>query len=108
MSTSGQTAGESNNFMALEPRLVELVRQAVKGMSPAVHVLTTAELADVKESAQRTPDSIGLATRSSKPPRARGARSSCARRNLLRMSSCTSHMTLPGALRSCFSSRGKS
>lgn len=55
MSTSGQTVGESNNFMALEPRLVELVRQAVEGMSPAVHVLTTAELADVKESAQRTP-----------------------------------------------------
>lgn len=55
MSTQGQTIDEANNFMALEPRLVELVRQAVEGMSPAVHVLTTAELADVKESAQRTP-----------------------------------------------------
>ncbi len=49
MSTQGQTIAEANNFMALEPRLVELVRQAVAGMSPAVHVLTTAELADVKE-----------------------------------------------------------
>ena len=45
MSTSGQTVEQGNNFMALEPRLVELVRQAVKGKSPAVHVLTTAELA---------------------------------------------------------------
>ena len=55
MSTQGQTVAEANNFMALEPRLVELVRQAVAGMSPAVHVLTSAELGDVKESAQRTP-----------------------------------------------------
>ena len=55
MSTSGQTTAEANNFMALEPRLVELVHSAVQGMSPAVHVLTSADLADVKESAQRTP-----------------------------------------------------
>lgn len=55
MSTQGQPTAQANNFMALEPHLVELVRSAVAGMSPAVHVLTTAELADVKESAQRTP-----------------------------------------------------
>lgn len=55
MSTAGQTIAESNNFMALEPHLVALVRAAVAGMSPAVHVLTAAEIADVKETAQRTP-----------------------------------------------------
>lgn len=55
MSTSGQTVEQSNNFMALEPRLVELVHSAVQGMSPAVHVLTAADLAGVAESAQHTP-----------------------------------------------------
>lgn len=55
MSTQGQTVAEANNFMALELRLVEQVRLAVAGMKPAVHVLTTAELAGVKESAQHTP-----------------------------------------------------
>ncbi|MDA8446381.1 phage tail terminator protein [Paracidovorax valerianellae] len=55
MSTQDQTVAEANDFMALEPRLVELVRQAVGGMSPAVHVLTSAEIADIKETAQRTP-----------------------------------------------------
>ncbi|MBF9263605.1 phage tail terminator protein [Paracidovorax cattleyae] len=55
MSTQDLTTAEANNFMALEPHLVALVRQAVEGMSPAVHVLTAAEIADVKETAQRTP-----------------------------------------------------
>jgi hypothetical protein len=55
MSTAGLSVLEANNFMALESHLVELVRLAVAGMSPAVHVLTAAELGDVKESAQRTP-----------------------------------------------------
>lgn len=55
MSTQGLTVEQANDFMALEPHLVELVRRAVAGMSPAVHVLTSAEIADVKESAQRTP-----------------------------------------------------
>ena len=55
MSMTGQSLEEANNFLALEARLVELVKQAVVGISPAVHVLTAADLADVKESAQRTP-----------------------------------------------------
>lgn len=55
MSTAGLTTEESNDFMALEPRLVRLLKQAVAGMSPAVHVLTTADLADVQESKQLTP-----------------------------------------------------
>jgi hypothetical protein len=55
MSTTGQTVAESNNFLALEPLLVAAVLAAVAGISPAVHVLTAADLADVKESAQRTP-----------------------------------------------------
>lgn len=55
MSTQGMTVEETNDFMAVEPHLVELVRQAVQGMSPAVHVLTSAEIADVTESRQRTP-----------------------------------------------------
>lgn len=55
MSTEGMTAEESNDFMALEPHLVDLVKRAVEGMSPAVHVLTAADLADVQESKQLTP-----------------------------------------------------
>lgn len=55
MSTQGMDIEQANNFMGLEEHLVELVRQAVAGMSPAVHVLAAADLADVKESAQHTP-----------------------------------------------------
>lgn len=55
MSNAGLSLDESNNFMGLEPHLVALVQAAVAGMSPAVHVLTAADLSDVKESAQRTP-----------------------------------------------------
>ncbi|MBX9935024.1 MAG: hypothetical protein K2Y10_00330 [Burkholderiaceae bacterium] len=55
MSTHGLSKEESNDFMALEPHLVELVRAAVAGMNPAVHVLTAADLADVLESQQQTP-----------------------------------------------------
>lgn len=55
MSTAGLSVADANNFMGLEPHLVELVKNAVAGLSPAVHVLTASELADVKESAQRTP-----------------------------------------------------
>ena len=45
----------ANNFMQLEQQLVELVKAAVAGNTPAVHVLTAADLADVKEQLQRTP-----------------------------------------------------
>lgn len=55
MSTAGMTLDEANAFMALEPRLVTLLKQALAGVSPAVHVLTAAELADVQESKQLTP-----------------------------------------------------
>ena len=55
MSTQGQSTHESNDWMALEPHLVALVRAAVRDLRPAVHVLTAAELADVKEQAQLTP-----------------------------------------------------
>lgn len=49
------TLGEANAFMALEPRLVALLKKALEGMSPAVHVLTAAELGDVQEAKQYTP-----------------------------------------------------
>lgn len=55
MSTQGQTVAEANNWLGLEPHLVRLVQQAMLGMTPAVHVLTSADLADVKEGAQKTP-----------------------------------------------------
>ena len=55
MSTQGLTVDQANNFLALEPYLVALLRQAVAGLSPAVHVLTAAELADVKQGTQKTP-----------------------------------------------------
>lgn len=44
-----------NNFLALEPLIVARVREALAGMTPAVHVLTEADLADVKETAQLVP-----------------------------------------------------
>ena len=34
MSTQGQTVEESNDWMALEPRLMELIKEAVEGISP--------------------------------------------------------------------------
>jgi hypothetical protein len=49
------TASEAADFMALEPRLVALLKTAVAGMSPAVHVLTAADLGDVAEARQLTP-----------------------------------------------------
>ena len=55
MSNAGLSAEEANNFLAVEPHLVALLQAAVAGLSPAVHVLTAAELSDVKESTQRTP-----------------------------------------------------
>lgn len=55
MSTAGMTLDEANAFMALEPRLVELIKRALEGASPAVHVLTAADLADVQEANQPTP-----------------------------------------------------
>ena len=55
MSTAGLPLEVANNFLALEPHLVERVKAAVAGMVPAVHVLTSSELADVKEQGQLTP-----------------------------------------------------
>ena len=49
MSNSGLTVDESNNFMALEPHLVELARAAVAGMRPAVQVLTEIGRASCRE-----------------------------------------------------------
>ncbi len=49
------TIEQVNDFMALEPHIVALVKKAVAGMKPAVQVLTAADLTDVKESAQHTP-----------------------------------------------------
>lgn len=55
MSTAGMTLAQANNFMALEPRLVALLEAAVVGMSPAVRVLTAADLAGMKEASQPAP-----------------------------------------------------
>jgi len=49
------TAAQAADFMAMEPRLVALLKAAVAGMSPAVHVLTAADLGDVAEARQLTP-----------------------------------------------------
>ena len=48
-------AAPDNDFLAIESHLVERVKAAVAGMTPAVHVLTAAELADVAEAQQLTP-----------------------------------------------------
>lgn len=55
MSTAGVPLDDVNNFALLELGLVELLKQAVAGMTPAVQILTSAELADVKERSQHTP-----------------------------------------------------
>lgn len=55
MSHAGQSLQEANDFLALEPRLLEHLRQAVQGHSPAVHVLGAAQLAGMKTLAQHTP-----------------------------------------------------
>lgn len=55
MSNAGLSVEQSNDWMAIEPRIVELVQAAVKGLTPAVHVLTASGLYAVQEAAQRTP-----------------------------------------------------
>lgn len=55
MSIHGLTPEQANDWMAIEPRLVALVKKAVEGLKPTVHVLTASDLAVVRESAQRTP-----------------------------------------------------
>ena len=60
----------SNDFMALEPHLVALARAAVQGLRPVVHVLTSTDLADVKEAMQKHP-AIHLIHRGFKPVQAR-------------------------------------
>lgn len=47
--------GLQNDFMAAEPHIVAKLREALAGIKPAVHVLTGADLAAVKEGAQHTP-----------------------------------------------------
>lgn len=55
MSTAGQTATQANDFLALEARLISLLKASVAGLTPAVHVLSAADLADVKAGNQRVP-----------------------------------------------------
>lgn len=44
-----------NDFLEPETHIVARLQQALAGLQPAVHVLTAAQLAHVKESAQHTP-----------------------------------------------------
>lgn len=44
-----------NNFLSPEPHIVARLKGALAGQQPAVHVLTEADLADVKENAQLVP-----------------------------------------------------
>lgn len=55
MSTAGMTHEQANDFLAIGPRLVEKIKAATAGMSPAVHVLEAADLADVKAAKQHVP-----------------------------------------------------
>ena len=55
MSAAGLTPVQVNDFSQLEDRIVELLQAAVAGMSPAVHVLTAADLDAVKEAGQKVP-----------------------------------------------------
>jgi hypothetical protein len=49
------TVEQTNDFSALEDHIVDLLKRAVAGLPPAVHVLTAAELDDVKEARQKVP-----------------------------------------------------
>lgn len=55
MSAQGMTIEQVNDFAALEDRLVDLLKAAFAGRSPAVHVLTSADLEGVKETMQTAP-----------------------------------------------------
>jgi hypothetical protein len=55
MSAAGLSVEQANDFSALESHIVGLLQRAVAGLSPAVHVLTAAELADVKVARQKVP-----------------------------------------------------
>lgn len=44
-----------NNFLAIEPHLVERLKEALADLTPAVFVLTESDLAGVKEAAQHVP-----------------------------------------------------
>ena len=45
----------ADNFLALEPELMERLRAQLTGLTPAVHVLSSADLAGVTEEKQLTP-----------------------------------------------------
>ena len=49
------TAPHPNNFLEPEPHIVTRLKEALAGLHPAVHVLTAADLARVKEADQPTP-----------------------------------------------------
>ena len=55
MSTAGMVVAEANNFMAVEADLVKLLQDAVKDLSPKVHVLTAAQLTNVTQTRQVAP-----------------------------------------------------
>lgn len=55
MSSWQQASEAQNDFLAIEPHLVARLQEALAGESPAIHVLTAAELADVAEAKQFTP-----------------------------------------------------
>lgn len=55
MSAVGLTVEQVNNFAALEDQIVALLKAAVAGVSPAVHVLTAPDLDAVRETAQFVP-----------------------------------------------------
>ena len=55
MSTAGLATEAANDFLALEPRIIALLKTALSNRSPAVHVLAAADLADVKTARQLTP-----------------------------------------------------
>lgn len=55
MSTADLSVLQANEFLALEARLIALLKAGLAGQTPAVHVLSAAELADVKAGNQRVP-----------------------------------------------------
>lgn len=55
MSAANLTTEQVNDFALLEERIAELLQAAFAGRSPAVHVLTSADLEGVQETLQTTP-----------------------------------------------------
>ncbi|WCM88522.1 phage tail terminator protein [Acidovorax sp. NCPPB 3576] len=55
MATAPIAPAHPNNFLEPEPHIVDRLKEALRGLQPAVHVLTATDLSGIKEENQPTP-----------------------------------------------------